>query len=217
MNNFKGLVSEYVGVELNEKQMEQFATLADFLLETNKVINLTAIRDIDGVYMKHFLDSLTLLKAIPENTQNIADIGSGAGFPGLPLAIAKPDIKITMIESIGKKASFIQKSIDLLGLSNAKIINERAEKFSMHNKISEGFDVVTARAVTALPELIQLCIPLVKKDGVMIAMKSENKDELELAERVLIGEKLEIKEIIPVNVPDLNPRQLIVISRGSSN
>jgi 16S rRNA (guanine527-N7)-methyltransferase len=213
MNNFKELVIQNIGIELSDKQIEQFAKLADFLLETNKVMNLTAIRDIEGIYMKHFLDSLTLIKAIPENTKNLADIGSGAGFPGIPLSIARPDIKITMIESIGKKASFIQKSIDLLELQNAKIVNDRAEKLAVHNKSGEGFDVVTARAVTALPELIQLCIPLVKKDGVMIAMKSENKEELELAERVLIGENLEIKKIISINVPELNPRQLIVIGR----
>jgi len=213
MNNFNELVSEYAGIELDEKQLKQFATLADFLLETNKTTNLTGIKDIEGVYLKHFLDSLTLLKAFPRDAKNIADIGSGAGFPGLPLAIARPDIKVTMIESIGKKTFFIDRCIELLNLSNAKAINERAEKLSLHNNINEGFDVVTARAVTALPELIQLCIPMVKKEGVMIAMKSENQDELDLAERVLVGEKLEIKKIIPVSIPDLNARQLIIIGR----
>jgi 16S rRNA (guanine527-N7)-methyltransferase len=213
MNNFKELVKEHTGIELNDKQMDQFATLADFLLETNKTINLTAIRDVDGVYMKHFLDSLTLFKAIPENSKYIADIGSGAGFPGLSLAIANPNIQVTMIESIGKKVNFIKRCLELLKLPNANVVNERAENLSNDKRFKEEFDVVTARAVTALPELIQLCVPLVKKNGVMIAMKSENKEELELAERVLVGEKLEIKEIVPVNIPNLNPRQLIVVGR----
>lgn len=213
MENFKELVKEYVGVELNEKQLSQFATFADFLLETNKSINLTAIRDIEGVYMKHFLDSLTLFKAMPENTKYIADIGSGAGFPGLPLAIANPNVQVTMIESIGKKVNFIKQCLELLKLPNANVVNERAEKLSTDKRFKEEFDVVTARAVTALPELIQLCIPLVKKGGIMIAMKSENKDELEMAERVLEADNLKIEKIISINVPNLNPRQLIVIKR----
>lgn len=213
MHNFKELVKEYVGIELNSGQIEQFSTLASFLLETNKSINLTAIRDIEGVCMKHFLDSLTLLKSIPDNAKNLVDIGSGAGFPGLPIAIARPDIKITMVESIGKKVNFIEKCIELLNLSNAEVINERAEKLSQTKKFNEKFDVATARAVTALPELINLCLPYIHENGVIIAMKSENKEELEMSERVLVGEKLEIKEIIPISIPELNPRQLIVIGR----
>jgi len=214
MNNFKELAKEYAGIELSEQQLDQFAKLADFLLETNKVINLTAIRDIEGVYIKHFLDSLTLLKAIPENTKSIIDIGSGAGFPGLPIAIARPDIKVTMVESIGKKVSFIEKGIGLLNLPNAKAINERAEKLSLDKNFNQKFDVVTARAVTALPELIKLCIPFIHKNGVIIAMKNENKEELDMAERVLIGENLKIEKIVKINIDGLNPRNLVVISRN---
>ena len=213
MENFKELVKKNIGIELSSKQIEQFATFANFLLETNKAINLTAIRDLDGVYIKHFLDSLTLLKAIPEDTKSIIDIGSGAGFPGIPISIARPDIQVTMVESIGKKVSFIEKSIELVNLTNANVVNERAEKLCHLSKFQEKFDVATARAVTALPELIQLCMPMVKKKGVMIAMKNENKEELELAERILVGENLKIKEIIPIKILDLNLRQLIIISQ----
>jgi 16S rRNA (guanine527-N7)-methyltransferase len=213
MDNFKELAKEYTGVELSNEQLEQFAKLADFLLETNKVINLTAIRDTKGVYMKHFLDSLTLLKAIPDGAKYIADIGSGAGFPGVPLAIARPDMQVTMIESIGKKVNFIKSCLELLKLPNANVVNERAEKLANDKRFKGEFDVVTARAVTSLPELIQICMPLVKNSGVMIAMKSDNKEELELAERVLVGENLEIKEIIKINIHSLNPRHLILIAR----
>jgi 16S rRNA (guanine527-N7)-methyltransferase len=214
MDNFKELAKEYAGIELSEQQLDQFAKLADFLLETNKVINLTAIRDIDGVYLKHFLDSLTLLKAIPENTKSIIDIGSGAGFPGLPITIARPDIKVTMVESIGKKVSFIEKGIGLLNLSNAKTINERAEKLSLDKNFNQKFDVVTARAVTALPELIKLCIPFIHKNGVIIAMKNENKEELDMAKRILIGEQLKIKGIIPIDITGVNPRNLVVVCKN---
>jgi 16S rRNA (guanine527-N7)-methyltransferase len=213
MNNFKELAKEYAGIELNDTQIEQFSSLANFLLETNKVINLTAIRDIEGVYIKHFLDSLTLFKGIPKDTKFIADIGSGAGFPGLPLAIANPNMQITMIESIGKKVNFIKSCLELLKLKNANVVNERAEKLANDKRFRGEFDVVTARAVTALPELIQLCLPMVKENGVIIAMKNINQEELDSAERVLIGEKLEIKEIVEINIPDLSPRQLIVIGR----
>jgi 16S rRNA (guanine527-N7)-methyltransferase len=217
MENFKELAKEYAGIELNNKQIEQFKTLADFLLETNKAINLTAIRDIDGVYLKHFIDSLTLSHAIPKNAKSVIDIGSGAGFPGLPLAIARPDIEVTMVESIGKKVVFIEKCIELLELKNTRVVNERAEKLSHQTKFEGRFDVATARAVTALPKLIKLCVPFIHKNGIMIAMKSENKEELEMADTVLVADSLKIEKIVPINVPNLNPRQLIVISRGSSN
>lgn len=213
MTNFKELVKENIGIDLNDKQIQQFSTLADFLLETNKSINLTAIRDMEGVYLKHFLDSLTLLKAIPENTKNILDIGSGAGFPGVPLAIANPDIQITMMESIGKKTNFIKKCIELLELSNASVINERAEKLSSTKNLKESFDVVTARAVTTLPELIKLCFPFIHKNGLIIAMKSKNDEEIEMAERVLETENLKIKKIISIEILSLNPRQLIIIEK----
>ena len=212
MNNFKELVKEYAGIELTDKQIEQFATLAEFHLETNKTINLTAIRDLDGVYMKHFLDSLTLFKAIPENTKYIADIGSGAGFPGLPLAIANPNIQVTMIESIGKKVNFIKSCLELLKLPNANVVNERAEKLANDKRFRGEFDVVTARAVTALPELIQLCIPMVKSDGVMISMKSENKEELELAERV---ENFAKKEEWKRAYREINEMERTLVDSGS--
>ena len=213
MNNFGELVKEYIGIELTSEQLEQFKKLADFLLETNKTTNLTAIRDIEGVYMKHFLDSLTLEKALPENAKSLVDIGSGAGFPGLPLAILRPDIKVLMIDSIGKKTSFIEKSIELLNLSNASVLNGRAENISTDKKFKEKFDVATARAVTFLPDLIKLCVPFIQRDGVFVAMKNENTEELEQAERILIGDKLEIRKIVPINIPDLNPRRLIIIGK----
>ena len=213
MDNFKELANKYAGINLNDEQIEKFEKLANFLLEANKITNLTAIRDLDGIFTKHFLDSLTLLNAIPNEAKNIIDIGSGAGFPGLPIAIARPEIQVTMVESIGKKSSFIKQCIEILSLTNAKVINDRAEKLSPDNKFKEKFDVVTARAVTALPELIKLCIPFINKKGLMIAMKSKNIEELELAERVLIADNLKIEKIVPISIPSLNPRQLIVIER----
>lgn len=213
MDNFKDRALEFAGIRLSQKQIEQFEQLANSLLETNKTTNLTAIRDLEGVYTKHFLDSLTLLKALPEKAKNLADIGSGAGFPGLAIAIARPDIKITMVESIGKKTAFIQKSIELLKLKNAVVVKERVEALGNDKKFKKSFDVVTARAVAFLPKLIELCMPLVKAGGVFLAMKNDNEEELNESEKSLhlFGGIVERK--IQVNIPTLTPRQLIIIRK----
>ena len=213
MDNFKEIAKEYAEIELTETQLTQFNSLATLLLETNKITNLTAIRDEEGVYMKHFLDSLTLLKALPTGTKNIADIGSGAGFPGLPLAIARPDIQITMIESIGKKTSFIKKSIETLNLPNAKVIKVRAETLAEDKNYRRKFDVATARAVAFLPDLIKTCIPFVRPKGVFIAMKNENETEIDEARKIVDDVDVSIEKIIPINIQTLTPRQLIVIQK----
>ena len=213
MDIFKELAKEHTGVELTEKQLGEFNSLATLLLETNKITNLTAIRDEEGVYMKHFLDSLTLLKALPSETKNIMDIGSGAGFPGLPLAIARPDIQITMVESIGKKTSFIQKCIEELSLTNAKVIQSRAETLSTDKNYRQKFDVATARAVAFLPDLMKTCIPFVRPKGLFIAMKNENETEIEEARKVVDEVDVSIEKIIPIHIPTLTPRQLILIRK----
>lgn len=213
MDKFKELVKEHAGVELTEKQLSQFSSLAALLLETNKITNLTAIRDEEGVYMKHFLDSLTLIKALPSETKNIVDIGSGAGFPGLPLAIARPDINITMVESIGKKTSFIQKCIETLNLSNAKVIQSRAETLSADKNYRQKFDVATARAVAFLPDLMKTCVPFVRPKGLFIAMKNENETEIEEARKIVDEVDVSIEKIMPIHIPTLTPRQLILIRK----
>ena len=213
MDNFKELAKEYAGIELTEKQLTQFNSLATLLLETNKITNLTAIRDEEGVYMKHFLDSLTLLTALPIETKNIADIGSGAGFPGLPLAIARPDIQITMVESIGKKTSFIENCIEALSLPNAKVIQVRAETLAEDKNYRQKFDVATARAVAFLPDLIKTCIPFVRPKGVFIAMKNDNGAEIEEARKIVNDVDVSIEKIIPINIPALTPRQFIIIQK----
>lgn len=215
MDNFKEQVLKYVGIELSDLQLSQFKKLADTLIETNKITNLTAIRDEEGVYTKHFLDSLTLLKAIPKEAGNLADIGSGAGFPGLPIAIARPDLKITMVESIGKKTFFIDKCIDVLKLQNARVFQIRAETLVQDKKYAKSFDIVTARAVAFLPKLLELCIPLMNPKGIFIAMKNDNNDELIESEKALYLLGVKIDKKIHIDIPTLTPRQLIVISKNN--
>jgi len=213
MENFKELVLTHIGIKLSAKQLEQFSVLAQELLETNKITNLTAIRDIDSVYLKHFLDSLTLIKALPEKTKTLIDIGSGAGFPGLPIAIVRPDIEVTMVESTGKKAAFIKKMIEVLNLKRVHIEYVRAETLAKETKFKEKFDVATARAVAFLPKLLEYCTPLIHEDGLFIAMKNVNETELEETKSKLKVFKVNIKEIIPIQIPELTPRQLIVLHK----
>lgn len=209
MEDFKTLAKDYTGVKLSQAQLDKFSLLAKELLLANKKTNLTAIRTESEVYIKHFLDSLTLFKAIPENTNSLADVGSGAGFPGLPIAIVKPDINVTLIESIAKKIKFIENVIGVLDLPNAKTIHDRAEK--LDSKYT--FDVVVARAVASLPVLAEYCLPLTKDGGHFIAMKNAHSTEIAQAREIIKKLGGEIRKIIPISLPDMPARELIVIEK----
>ena len=211
MNNFSELVKEYTNIDLTKEQITKFEILAQELLEWNKKTNLTGIKEKSEIYLKHFLDSLSSLKVISQNTKSIADVGSGAGFPGLPLAIVLPNTKITMIESVGKKTLFIEHIIKKLELKNAKVENSRAEYLIKNSKHKKEYDIVIARAVAILPKLATYCSPLLKKGGKIVAMKSLNQEEIDLAKNDLGQMALYIDEIIPIDIVGLNPRCLVVI------
>ena len=213
MNNFSELAKEYTNTDLTKEQITKFEILAQELLEWNKKTNLTGIKEEGEIYLKHFLDSLSSLKAIPKDIKNIADVGSGAGFPGLPLAIVLPNTNITMIESVGKKTLFIEHIIKKLELKNAKVENSRAEDLVRNPK--HKYEIVIARAVAILPKLATYCSPLLKKGGKIVAMKSLNQEETDLAKNDLGQMALYIDEIIPINISGLNPRCLVVIKSRS--
>ena len=164
------------GINLNDEQILLFRKYADFLLEYNKNVNLTAIRNTEEVYLKHFYDSLLLCKFIKSDNESILDIGSGAGFPGVPLKIVFPNIKLTMLDSNGKKTIFLDKLKKELVLDYT-VVNDRAEKYV--EKCRELFDIVTARAVTQMPILAELCIPFVKLGGKFIAYKGQLDETIE--------------------------------------
>ncbi|MDE6285130.1 MAG: 16S rRNA (guanine(527)-N(7))-methyltransferase RsmG [Bacilli bacterium] len=156
------------------QQLEEYCT---YLLEYNKHTNLTAIREKEEVYLKHFYDSLTLVKAVDFSKINtFVDIGSGAGFPGIVLKIFYPHLCGTLIDSNNKKTTFLENLVDNLGLINIEIVNDRVENFSPTHLNS--FDLVTARAVTNMPVLTELALPLVKVDGLFVAMKAKSDEEL---------------------------------------
>ena len=154
------------------------------LTETNKVMNLTAITDPADIAALHFLDSAALLTMADFRDKAVADVGTGAGFPGLPLKIIEPSIRLTLLDALGKRVRFLETVCRELGLSGVECVHGRAEAFAADHR--ESFDIVTSRAVAALPVLCELCLPLVREGGVFLAMKSVDADrELEAAEHAI--------------------------------
>ena len=173
---FKNKVEE-LGIELTEEQLKQLDIYCKFLLEYNTHTNLTAIKEEEQVYLKHFYDSLTFIKAININEYNtLLDIGTGAGFPGMVLKIVFPNLHVTLLDSNNKKINFLKELTMKLSLNKIEFYHGRAEEYCIKNR--EKFDIVTARAVTNMTALTELCLPLTKVNGYFIALKGSNQDEL---------------------------------------
>lgn len=153
------------------EQLEQFFEYMELLIEWNEKMNLTAITDPEEIILKHFIDSITILNEIPNNSK-IVDVGTGAGFPGIPLSIMNPTLKITLVDSLNKRLIFLQEVVNKLQLKNVEIIHARAEEFGQNKKYRESFDVATSRAVANLSTLSEYLIPLVKVGGKVISMKA---------------------------------------------
>ena len=158
---------------LNKEQISKFETYLDLLLEWNEKFNLTAITDKDEIEEKHFIDSIELVKYFDVKNKTLLDVGSGAGFPGIPLAIVEPSLKVTLLESNGKRVSFLKEAVKVLDLKNVDIIQGRVEELGTREK----YDFVTARAVKELNILLELCFYLVKVGGSFIAYKSSGAEE----------------------------------------
>lgn len=174
---------EALGLNVTEKKLEQLDIIYNTLVETNKTMNLTRITEKDDVYLKHFYDSLTLAKVYDLSKVNtLCDIGTGAGFPGLVLKIFYPNLEITLVDSLLKRVKYLNSLIDKLQLTGIKAYHNRAE-----DQIKEGkkFDIVTARAVSALPKLLLWTMPLVNKNGSFLAMKGNVEEELELSKDIM--------------------------------
>ncbi len=170
---------EAIDISLNSKQLQQFEKYYEILVSENAKYNLTAITDKKEVYYKHFFDSIATSQFFSFTNQKLCDVGSGAGFPSIPLRIVFPEIDVTIIDALNKRIKFLNILCDELALSDVKCIHARAEEFAVDNRAS--FDIVTARAVAALPVLSELCIPLIKKGGKFFVPKGSSGSDEKLA------------------------------------
>ena len=170
MNPLWTTLAARANLTLSDEQGAQFAKYLDLLLEANLTMNLTRITDRAQAELLHVADALTLLQYLPAGAIALADLGSGGGVPGLPLAIARPDARVVLIESTKKKAVYLRKAVEALGLTNVRVSDERVEDVGQSGRRG-SFDVVTARAVAALPWLVEWAMPLLRQGGVLLAQK----------------------------------------------
>lgn len=176
INKLNEAVTKNHRITLSEEQNERLFSLAERLVEVNNVMNLTAITDEDGIILRHFVDSMLISEYITPNSRLI-DVGCGAGFPTLPLAIIRPDIVITALDSTEKRIRYVQETADMLGLTNVKAVTARAEDFAKLPENREKFNHATARAVASMPMLAELTIPFIKVGGSLVAMKAKGAHE----------------------------------------
>ncbi|MBQ8434895.1 MAG: 16S rRNA (guanine(527)-N(7))-methyltransferase RsmG [Oscillospiraceae bacterium] len=207
---------EALGINLTDEQIQQFIVYYEMLVEWNKVMNLTAITEYDEVMKKHFIDSLSLIKAFDvSRSASVIDVGTGAGFPGLALKIAFPQLKVTLLDSLNKRIQFLNAVIEKLGLDEVETIHGRAEDFAKQGKLREKYDLCVSRAVANLSTLSEYCLPFVKEGGMFISYKSEKiQEEVLKAEKAItiLGGKVERQ--VEFMLPDSDIyRNLFVIKK----
>ena len=203
-------------IHLDEKQMGQFLTYYELLVETNKVMNLTAITDLEEVVQKHFLDSISLCQVMDlKKPLTLLDLGTGAGFPGIPLKIMFPELKITLADSLNKRLLFLNEVIEALNLKDIETVHGRAEELSKRKDYRESFDLCVSRAVANLSTLSEYCLPFINTSGKFISYKSgEVEDELKDAKKAVFVLGGEIEDVIHFTLPDSDiKRSFVVINK----
>ena len=216
LNNFIKEV-EKLNIHLSEKQLEQLEEFYNLLIDYNEKVNLTRITEKEDVYLKHFYDSLTLIKAI-DLTQGLTlcDVGTGAGFPGIVLKICFPQLKVTLVETLQKRVRFLYLVKEKLNLKDLFICKERAEIFARNNR--NKYDLVTSRAMARLNILNEMCIPLVKVNGYFIPMKGSIEGELEEASNSIKELNSELENVVSFTLPIENSvRNLVIIKKIGDN
>jgi 16S rRNA (guanine527-N7)-methyltransferase len=212
---FKDDIKSNFDIDISDKQLRLFEVYYEFLIEYNKITNLTRITERKEVFYKHFYDSLTLMKSIDlTKAKNLCDMGAGAGFPSVPLKILFPHLKITIIDSLGKRITFLKKLLEKLEIIDVSIIYDRIENYALSN--FEVFDIVTARALGKLPLILELGLPMTKIDGYFIAYKSNQYiEEINESKQALKILGAEILKIIDIKLPQTyGDRTHIVIKKN---
>lgn len=207
---------ERLGIILSERQIEQFLKYYEMLVEWNQMINLTAITEYEDVMKKHFVDSVSLIKAYDVSKEStVIDVGTGAGFPGLALKIAFPEMKVTLLDSLNKRIQFLNAVIEELGLSKVEAVHGRAEDFAKQGRLRESFDLCVSRAVANLSTLSEYCLPFVRVGGQFISYKSEKiAEEMKTAENAILLLGGNISRQIEFMLPDSDIyRNLFVIDK----
>jgi len=201
-----------LNINITDRQLNDLDTYYKMLIDYNNHTNLTRITEEKEVYLKHFYDSITLVKAINLDNQTLLDIGTGAGFPGLVLKIVFPNLKVTLVDSLNKRITFLKSVIEKLNLKDIEAIHARAEEYAKYKR--ESFDIVTSRAVANMSMLSELCISFTKVGGYFIPMKADAKEELEKAERAIKTLGGVIKDTIIFELPsDAGARTIIKIEK----
>jgi 16S rRNA (guanine527-N7)-methyltransferase len=220
MEKFTQDVQNLLGIRLTPRQVAAFATYERELLAWNARFNLTAIRDPEGIRTKHFLDSLTCILAWRNSPppQTLIDIGTGAGFPGLPLKILLPHLEVTLVDSVGKKLAFCRHIVEMLKLEKVTLIQGRAEELGQNPAHRERYDWAVARAVANMPVLVEYLLPLVRVGGAMLAQKgASGPAETQSAERAIRILGGQLQQVLPVYLPGVvEERYLIVIRKQSA-
>jgi len=199
-----------IDIKIENDILEKLNIYFEFLKEKNSVINLTAIRDDEGIIEKHFFDSIAMMKYIGNDFKNAIDIGTGAGFPGMVLAIINPDKKFTLIDSVGKKIKFLEELNEKLGLDNVEFTSMRAEDFIFSKNRREYYDVVLCRGVAELRVILEYCIPFLKKGGKFFPQKINFENEVKDAENAFKLLKSKLLNVYEFNLPITKDKRVVL-------
>lgn len=218
MQNWIELVDKHLGLHLSDLQRYQFQVLQDELIEWNEKVNLTAIKDAQGIQERHFFDSLTCFLGFENWPESLIDVGSGAGFPGLPVKFVIPDMPLTLVESVDKKAAFSRHIVEKLGLTNVTVLSKRAEEVARMPEHREAYDIAIARAVAPAPTLAEYLLPLVKVGGRCLMQKgTRGPEEIQDAVRIIGLCGGELNDLLHLNFEGIEGEgNLVIINKVRS-